>query len=216
MTLWPPACLGATASRSRRRAARAELRRGERMNLRAMTTIAQLIVAVASEVAVFAFFIVFGVLVVGLETAQSWSTVKPDIWWQATIAGHQYVLTSAHVRVSGFLGVFSAFYFVVSASTDTALRATLTETPAITCRPAWPSAPSTDTWTDGTYVGEPPSVRGHIALDLLDIPGVAVRVLEVDEPAPRLIVDLADLDAAAGQVGMRGVGVGDDKLQTLE
>jgi hypothetical protein len=35
------------------------------------------------------------------------------------------VLTSAHVRVSGFLGVFSAFYFVVSASSDTALRATL-------------------------------------------------------------------------------------------
>lgn len=103
----------------------AELRRGERMNLRVMTTIAQLMVAVAVGVAVFAFFIVFGVLVVNAETAQSWLTVKPDIWWQATIAGHQYVLTSAHVRVSGFLGVFSAFYFVVSASTDTALRATL-------------------------------------------------------------------------------------------
>jgi hypothetical protein len=64
---------------------------------------------------------------VGLDPAQSWSTAKPDVWWQATIAGHHYVLTSAHARVSGFLGVFSAFYFVVSASTDTALRATLTE-----------------------------------------------------------------------------------------
>jgi hypothetical protein len=105
----------------------AALRRGERMNLRAMTTIAQLMVAVAVGVAVFGFFIVFGVLVVNADTAQSWLTAKPDIWWQATIAGHQYVLTSAHVRVSGFLGVFSAFYFVVSASTDTALRATLSE-----------------------------------------------------------------------------------------
>ncbi len=105
----------------------AALRRGERMNLRAMTTIAQLMVAVAVGVAVFVFFIVFGVLVVTADTAKSWLTVPPDIWWQATIAGHQYVLTSAHLRVSGFLGVFSALYFVVSASTDTALRATLSE-----------------------------------------------------------------------------------------
>ena len=97
------------------------------MNLRAVTTIAQLIVAVVVGAAVFAFFIVFGVLVVGLDTARSWTTAAPNVWWQATIAGHHYVLTSAHARVSGFLGVFSAFYFVVSASTDTALRATLTE-----------------------------------------------------------------------------------------
>jgi hypothetical protein len=101
------------------------LRRGERMNLRAVTTIAQLMVAVVVGVGVFVFFIVFGVLVVTAETAKSWLTVPPEIWWRTTIAGHQYVLTSAHVRVSGFLGVFSAFYFVVSASTDTALRATL-------------------------------------------------------------------------------------------
>jgi hypothetical protein len=104
-----------------------ELRRGERMNLRAVTTIAQMTVAVMVGLVVFAFFIIFGTLVVSLDTVQSWSTETPQIWWQSTIAGHHYALTSEHLRVSGFLGVFSAFYFVVSASTDQALRANLTE-----------------------------------------------------------------------------------------
>lgn len=115
---------------------RDELRRGERMNLRAVTIIAQMSVAVLVGLIVFAFFIVFGVLVVDLDTVASWSTQDPQIWLQSTIGEHTYALTAQHVRVSGFLGVFSAFYFVVSASSDKALRANLTEraqTHAQTC-----------------------------------------------------------------------------------
>jgi len=103
------------------------LRPGERLNLHAVTAIAQIVVAVVVGLAVFAFFLVFGILVVDLPTVQSWSTEHPEIWWQASIVGHHYALTSQHVRVSAFLGVFSALYFVVSASTDKALRASLTE-----------------------------------------------------------------------------------------
>ena len=68
-----------------------------------------------------------GVLTVDLATVKSWSQDTAQIWWQATIFDHHYALTAQHVRVSAFLGVFSAFYFVVSASTDKALRANLTE-----------------------------------------------------------------------------------------
>jgi hypothetical protein len=107
--------------------ARDALGSGERMNLRAVVTIAQLAVAIVVGLAIFLFFVVFGVLVVGLDTVQGWSTETPQIWFDFTLDGHQYALTSEHVRVSAFLGVFSAFYFVVSASTDGALRANLTE-----------------------------------------------------------------------------------------
>ena len=105
----------------------AELRRGERMNLRATTAVAQVTVAAVVGLVVFAFFIVFGVLVVGVDTVKSWSTADAQIWWQATIAGHHYALTAQHVRVSAFLGVFSAFYFVVSSSSDRSLRDVLSE-----------------------------------------------------------------------------------------
>jgi hypothetical protein len=103
------------------------LRRGERMNLQAVTATAQVTVATVVGLAVFAFFVIFGTLVVDTDTVRAWSTEIPQVWWQARIAGHHYALTSEHVRVSAFLGVFSAFYFVVSASTDKALRVSLTE-----------------------------------------------------------------------------------------
>ena len=102
-------------------------RRASYTTLRAVTTIAQLSVAVLVGLIVFVFFIVFGVLTVDLSTVHSWSQDEAQIWWQSTIAGHHYALTAQHVRVSAFLGVFSAFYFVVSASTDQNLRANLTE-----------------------------------------------------------------------------------------
>jgi hypothetical protein len=104
-----------------------QLRRGERMNLQAVTAIAEVTIASVVGLVIFGFFLIFGTLVVGLDTVHSWSTEAPQIWWQARIAGHQYALTSEHVRVSAFLGVFSAFYFVVSASTDRAMRASLVE-----------------------------------------------------------------------------------------
>jgi hypothetical protein len=104
-----------------------DLRRGERMNLKAVTAIAQVTIATVVGLGIFGFFVVFGSLVVDADTVKSWSTEVPQIWWHARIAGHQYALTSEHVRVAAFLGVFSAFYFVVSASTDRAMRRSLVE-----------------------------------------------------------------------------------------
>ena len=44
--------------------------------------------------------------------------------------------------------------------------------------------------------------------DLLHRPPVAVRVLEPDEPAPRLLVDVGALDSAPTQVGECLIGIG--------
>jgi hypothetical protein len=105
----------------------AELGRAERWNLQAVTALAQITVASVVGLAIFTFFMVFGTLVVDTATVTSWTTEKAQIWWQARLAGHTYALTSEHARVSAFLGVFSAFYFVVSASTNGPMRASLTE-----------------------------------------------------------------------------------------
>ena len=51
--------------------------------------------------------------------------------------------------------------------------------------------------------------------ELLHRPGVAVRVAEVDEGSPVLLVDVADRDAAAEQILARRLDVRDDDLQAL-
>ena len=51
---------------------------------------------------------------------------------------------------------------------------------------------------------------------LLKRPPVAVRVGEVDEAAPRLLVHLAGLDPALEQLGADGVGVGHDHHQVVQ
>jgi hypothetical protein len=52
-------------------------------------------------------------------------------------------------------------------------------------------------------------------LDLLDRPAVAVRVAKEHERAPREVLDLADVDAAARELGVRGLDVGDHELESL-
>ena len=50
--------------------------------------------------------------------------------------------------------------------------------------------------------------------DLLDGPPIAVRIAEIDEGAPGLHVDVADLDPAPDEFGARGVYVRDHQLET--
>ena len=45
---------------------------------------------------------------------------------------------------------------------------------------------------------------------------VPVWVAEEDEAAPGEVLNLADLDAALGELGMGGIGVLDDELQALD
>jgi hypothetical protein len=96
----------------------AALRLTERINLRLIGALGRALVAVVVGLVVTAFFCVFGVLTVNDAVTASWSGGPPDVWWQFTVGEHRYTLTAEHVRVAMFLGVFSALYFVVSASTD--------------------------------------------------------------------------------------------------
>jgi hypothetical protein len=97
----------------------------ERINLRLIGTLGRALVAAVVGTVVAAFFCVFGVLTVARSVASSWAGAPADVWWQFTVGTHQYALTAEHVRVAAFLGVFSALYLVVSASTDRQLAGAL-------------------------------------------------------------------------------------------
>lgn len=90
----------------------------ERVNLRLIGALGRALVAVVVGLAVAVFFCVFGVLTVTDAVTTTWIGGTPDVWWRFTVGQHSYTLTAEHVRVAMFLGVFSALYFVVSASTD--------------------------------------------------------------------------------------------------
>ena len=123
----------------------------ERINLRLIGTLGRALVAAVVGTVVAAFFLVFGVLTVRLAVASSWAGAPADVWWQFTVGTHRYALTAEHVRVAVFLGVFSALYLVVSASTDRQLAGALSaDTQAhvqqcLAVRAAYRAAPAAST-----------------------------------------------------------------------
>lgn len=97
----------------------------ERVNLLLVAVFGKLMVAFVVGLAIFAFFVVFGVLTVDEPTVRSWVGVQPRIFWQALVADHRYTMTAEHLRVAVFLGAFSALYFVVSSASDVHLSRSL-------------------------------------------------------------------------------------------
>lgn len=102
------------------------LRRRERVNLVVISVLAQVITATVIALVVAAFFVVLGVLAVDRGAIMSWLGHSPQVVVSWRVAGHEYLLTNELLRVSAFLGAFTGFYFIVSSSTDEALRAELT------------------------------------------------------------------------------------------
>jgi hypothetical protein len=104
------------------------LRRRERANLVVISVLSQVVTATVIALIVFAFFVVLGVLTVDRVAMVSWLGHNPQIAASWVVAGHEYILTNELLRVSAFLGAFTGFYFIVSSSTDGALRTDLAAT----------------------------------------------------------------------------------------
>jgi hypothetical protein len=101
------------------------LRRMERTNLVVISVLAQVVTATVIAAVVDAFFIVLGIVTVDRGALVSWLGHGPRVVASWDIAGHEYLLTNELLRVSTFLGAFTGFYFIVTSSTDEALRAHL-------------------------------------------------------------------------------------------
>lgn len=96
----------------------AELTRRERFNIALVSILSQGIQVTLVALAVFAFFVVFGMLAIPADTIRSWTgltDVRPLI-------GDQLVLTEPLLRVAGFLAAFTGMYFTVLLSTDATYR----------------------------------------------------------------------------------------------
>ncbi|MCI9886866.1 hypothetical protein JT358_00115 [Micrococcales bacterium 31B] len=90
----------------------------ERFNVRVVAVMGRVLVALLVTVVVTIFFTVFGYLAITPETASAWLGSEPTVITQATVLGSTFTIYSEGVRVAVFLGLFSALYFLVSASAD--------------------------------------------------------------------------------------------------
>ena len=94
----------------------------QRKNLRLVGVISKLTIATVVGLAVFVFFVLLGLITVNAEVARAWTQAPPEVLLQWTTEKHSYALTLQHLRVCGFLAVFSGFYFAVVSATDPVLR----------------------------------------------------------------------------------------------
>lgn len=96
------------------------MRRYERANLILVLVIAQSVQVLLLALSVFAFFMLFGGLVMTGETQMSWTGLESveELGQVPVLSNFTWVL----FQVSVFLGAFSGFYFAVSAVSDEAYR----------------------------------------------------------------------------------------------
>ena len=94
----------------------------QRKNLRLVGVISKLTIATVVGLAVFAFFVLLGLITVNAAVVQAWTQAPPEVLLEWSTERHSYALTLQHLRVCGFLAVFSGFYFAVVSATDPVLR----------------------------------------------------------------------------------------------
>lgn len=97
-------------------------------NLRLVAALSRLVVAALVGSWVFAFFFCLGLLAVSGETVKAWTQADPELLAQGAFLGQTVTLTWEHVKVAGFLAVFTGFYFAVVSATDSRLREGLRDT----------------------------------------------------------------------------------------
>ncbi|MFT4297470.1 MAG: hypothetical protein QM582_18875 [Micropruina sp.] len=94
----------------------------QEQNLRLVMVISKLTIATVVGLAVFVFFVLLGLITVDAEVVRSWTQAPPEVLLSWSTELHSYALTLQHLRVCGFLAVFSGFYFAVVSATDPVLR----------------------------------------------------------------------------------------------
>ncbi len=91
-------------------------------NVRLVAILSRLVIATVVAAAVFTFFTVLGLIVVDAEVVTGWTRQSPDVLWQWRSPYRTYIISAQELRVAGFLGVFSGFYFSLVSATDGRLR----------------------------------------------------------------------------------------------
>ena len=94
----------------------------QRLNIGLVAVFSQAIQITATALAMFGFFVLFGFLAIGAETAAGWTGDPVHVLVDVTLGGRQLVVSEPLLRVAGFLGAFAGMYFTVVLSTDATYR----------------------------------------------------------------------------------------------
>jgi hypothetical protein len=69
-----------------------------------------------------AFFVIFGALAIEPGIVENWAGQRPEVLQTFELGNHTVTITLELLKVSGFLAMFSGFYFAVYAITDATFR----------------------------------------------------------------------------------------------
>lgn len=108
----------------------------QRLSLRLIATLSRLVVTTIVGGSVFLFFVLLGVLTVNASLVEVWTGAPATALLEVASSVRTYDITWEMLRVSGFLAVFSAFYFAVVSATDPAMRQGVRDTVDETIRQA--------------------------------------------------------------------------------
>lgn len=99
------------------------LRRPQRANVGLVMLISHGLQVAVVTAAIFAFFVVFGMLVIGSDVTEAWIGTKGQVVsWSPPDIGIPVRITHELLRVSAAIGALSGVYYAISVLTDSAYR----------------------------------------------------------------------------------------------
>jgi hypothetical protein len=98
------------------------LSRAQRVNVGLVLFISQGVQVLIVSLTIGLFFVVFGLLAVNEALRLEWLDEPSNVLFEFDLAGEQFQLTEALLRVAGGLAAFSGFYFAVAMLTDSTYR----------------------------------------------------------------------------------------------
>jgi hypothetical protein len=96
--------------------------RGQRINLVVMALTSQAVQITLVALAVYAFFVLLGLVAVHPDTAASWIGAPPHVLASFPLGESRFALTEELLRVAAFLAAFSGLAFTVYLVTDQTYR----------------------------------------------------------------------------------------------
>jgi hypothetical protein len=100
----------------------AELDRGQRLNVGLVLFISQGLQVLFVSLAVGAFFVVFGLLVIDADVLRSWIGSSGHVLFSIDLGGDELEVTEELLRVSGAIAAFTGLYFAIAMLTDSTYR----------------------------------------------------------------------------------------------
>lgn len=103
----------------------APLGRGARWNVGLVLTVSQGLQILLAALAIFAFYVLFGVAAIGESTIDQWvvgGIEQADVIQRFDVLGQERVLTAAHLRTAAFIAAFGGLHVTVAALTDATYR----------------------------------------------------------------------------------------------